>query len=194
MFVVRLLTIGSLSISLAAFCMEKPFGILKEVNGKEKDATTIVQTAYLCTESFYNLKEVHLHNAYTKELSVPDIRTVLGNLISFSLTNTKIKMFDLEAFLVQAPNLTSLDLSNNKKLSHLIIYKYHHKNLGYIGLNNTGLSTDQVIALKELINKTSNSKKPLIAAQSYTFNMPKVTHSSPELAKQLPYVPSLYNE
>ena len=184
MFSVRLLIITALGISAYSFCMEngykeKSFIYLKSLNNKDVDDHQIVTKKCVALSDFENLKEVHIHNVAIEEISMD---SELSELRSFSLTNSKIKKFELEKFLTLVPKLESLDLSRNNQLNELFISKYKHTMLGYIGLNNSALYEEQINKFKELIQDSSVSKRPLIAAQTYTFTMPSVTHSSPELA------------
>ena len=182
MFSIRLLIITALGISTYSFCMEngykeKSFVYLKSLNNKDVD-NQIDTKKCIALSDFENLKEVHIHNVAIEEIVMD---SELSELKSFSLTNSKIKKFELEKFLTLVPKLESLDLSRNNQLNELFISKYKHTMLGYIGLNNSALYKEQINKLKELIQDSSVSKRPLIAAQSYTFTVPQVTHSSPQL-------------
>lgn len=180
MFSIRLLAVSFLCASMSAFGMEKPLCVWVEPNGKKIEA--LVNMSHLKLTELAYLKEVHLYNCDIKTINMPaDENFSLPLLRSLSITNSKIETFDLEGLIKKASSLGSLDLSNSKHLSNLTISTYEHTNLGYIGLNNTALPQEQINKLKELIKGAQNSKKPLIAAATYSFVMPKVTHSCPEL-------------
>lgn len=185
MFSVRLLAVSFLCASMSTFGMEKPLCVLVAPNGKKTEV--LINGTHFSLAELDGLKEAHLHNCDIKTVNMPsDEKFSLPELRSLSITNSKIETFNLEGLIKIASRLGSLDLSNNKCLSDLTISNYNHTNLGYIGLNNTVLSKEQINKLKGLIEGTQNSRKPLIAAATYSFVMPKITRSCPEVP--------LYNE